>query len=88
MSEPALISPSGDLTIFEVTEFKQTLHAALAINPSVKLDLTHAGKIDASGLQVIMAAHRSGKLTLHALSPVTIEDFRQVGWDPTDKGTI
>lgn len=88
MSEPVLISPSSDLTIFEVTEFMQTLHAALAVNPSVKLDLTHAGKIDASGLQVIMAAHRSGKLTLHGLSPLTIEDFRQVGWNPAGKGTL
>lgn len=88
MSEPVTISPSTDMTIFEVSELKQNLLDALAAGSAVTLDLTHAGNIDASGLQTMMAAHRSGKLILQGLSVATIETFRRLGWDPTDKGIL
>lgn len=88
MSEPPALSLSSDVTIVEVQELKQTLLTTLAANHAVVLDLAHAGHIDASGLQTILIAHRSGKLTLRGLSPAIIEDCRRLGWNLTDKGIL
>ncbi len=82
----ALMSISSDLTIFEVSEWKQSLLGRLSAHDSVTLDLTNAGKVDASGFQLIMAAHRAGKLILHNIPPATAEDLRRLGWEPGKQG--
>lgn len=86
MSESTILAPSGDLTIFEVSEFRQTLQDQIAAAHSVTLDFTHTGKIDASGLQLIMAAQRCGTVTLRGLSPATLEDLSRLGWEQRNEG--
>lgn len=81
MSEPISMSMAGDLTIFEVGEWKSRLLSQLNTNHRIVLDLAQAGKIDASGLQLLAAAHCTGTLTLHDIPTAVAEDLRRLGWE-------
>ena len=81
MSDAALVSLSGDCTIFEIADIRQQLLAALRSDRPVTLDLTPVGKVDASGLQLLIAAHRTGRCDVRGLSEKTVEDCRRIGWE-------
>jgi|APFre7841882590_1041340.scaffolds.fasta_scaffold466996_1 anti-anti-sigma regulatory factor len=66
-------TPMTDLTIFEAADFRFSLIALLLQDVPVTVDLTHVHQIDCSCLQVLLAAHRSGHLTVAGIS----ESFRQ-----------
>ena len=76
----------GDVTIFEVADWKQRLCASLAAG-EVRLDLSNAGHIDASGVQLLLAAHCTGKLVLHDVPAAVAEEFERVGWVSFRQGT-
>lgn len=82
MSDLAPMSIASDLMIFEISEWKQRLLTQLNSHDTVTLDLAHAGNIDASGLQLMMAAHRTGKLLFHDIPTAIADDLRRLGWEP------
>lgn len=86
MPDPTIFQPTGDLTIFEVAEFRRNLQTRLDGGASLTLNVSAVGKIDASGLQVMIAAHRSDALTIQGLSVATADEFRRLGWHPGKKG--
>lgn len=57
-------TPMTDLTIFEAADFRFSLIALLLQDVPVTVDLSHVHQIDSSCLQVLLAAHRSGHLTV------------------------
>jgi len=65
-------TPTNDLTIFEATDFRNTLVTLLSQDGPVILDLSHVHHIDSSCIQILLAAHRSGRLTVAGMS----EEFR------------
>jgi len=65
--------PTNDLTIFEATEFRNSLVTLLSQEGPVSLDLSHVQQMDSSCMQILLAAHRTGRLTVVGLS----EQIRQ-----------
>jgi anti-anti-sigma regulatory factor len=57
-----LCKPSGDLTIFEAAEFKESLLAVLANDGLVCLDLSQVTRVDTSVIQLMWAARKLGRL--------------------------
>ena len=57
-----LCKPSGDLTIFEAAEFKESLLAVLANDGLVCLDLSQVTHVDTSAIQLMWAARKLGRL--------------------------
>ena len=77
--EPSL-RLEGDLTIYEVTEAKAALSAALDQHPSLQLNLSGLEELDTAGVQLLawlkQEARRRGRtLTLFAHSPAVVEVF-------------
>ena len=57
-----LCKPSGDLTIFEAAEFKESLLAVLVNDGLVCLDLSQVTRVDTSAIQLMWAARKLGRL--------------------------
>jgi len=57
-----LCKPSGDLTIFEAAEFKESLLAVLANDGLVCLDLSQVTRVDTAAIQLMWAARKLGRL--------------------------
>ncbi len=69
-SPASVLSPSGDLTIFEATDFRNSLVTLLSQEGPVTVDLSGVKHMDCSCLQVVLAARRSGRLTVTGLTEV------------------
>lgn len=82
MNEPFRTSPLGDLTIFEVTGFVSQLQAAMAKGESSVIDLSHVGTLDASALQILIAACESGKTEIVNAPKRMAEQMASLGWVP------
>jgi anti-anti-sigma factor len=74
-----VLTPSGDLTIFEVHTFRESLVAVMDDQKSWVLDLSQLGRIDAAGMQVLLAADRSGRFRLTGTSDALHRMFQRVG---------
>ncbi|TKB59100.1 MAG: STAS domain-containing protein [Nitrospira sp.] len=61
-NDSRLCKPSGDLTIFEASEFKESLLAVLANDGLVCLDLSQVTRVDTSAIQLMWAARKLGRL--------------------------
>lgn len=78
-SKTHVLTPTGDLTIFEVATFHESLIAAMDDQKSWALDLSQLGRIDAAGMQVILAAERFGRFRLTGVSEAFRCMLQQVG---------
>jgi|CXWL01.1.fsa_nt_gi anti-anti-sigma regulatory factor len=65
-------TPTTDLTIFEAVDFRNSLVTLLSQEGRVTVDLTLVHQIDSSCIQILLAAGRSGHLTVVGVS----EQFR------------
>lgn len=61
-------APMNDLTIFEAADFRNALVTLLSQDGPVTVNLSHVHRIDSSCIQMLLAARRSGRLTLAGLS--------------------
>jgi len=61
-TDSRLCKPSGDLTIFEAAEFKESLLAVFANDGLVCLDLADVKRVDTAAIQLMWAARRLGRL--------------------------
>ena len=61
-TDSRLCKPSGDLTIFEAAEFKESLLAVLANDGLVCLDLSQVTRVDTSAIKLMWAARKLGRL--------------------------
>ncbi|MBX3237169.1 MAG: STAS domain-containing protein [Nitrospiraceae bacterium] len=63
-----MLKPTGELTIFEVGSLCDALKTAVAEEAPVTLDLSRVTKLDASAVQLLIAAHLSGRVAVSGLS--------------------
>jgi len=70
----------GDLTIFEAAEFHADLVGLHHQEGPLQLDLTGVNHMDSSCVQLIVAATRSGRLTLRGYSAGIRDKFEQIGF--------
>lgn len=80
MSYSTFCSPAGDITIFEIADFKTQLQAALDIGQPVTIDLGQAGILDISALQLLIAACRSESVHLTNVPAAVATRLTQLGW--------
>lgn len=61
-TDSRLCKPSGELTIFEAAEFKESLITVLASEGLVCLDLSQVTRVDTAAIQLMWAARKLGRL--------------------------
>ena len=71
--------PTGDLTIFEVASFKDSLVELLSCGGTGTLDLSHVGQVDSSALQLIVAALRTERLSVTGASAEIVQKMERIG---------
>jgi anti-anti-sigma regulatory factor len=71
--------PTGDLTIFEVASFKDSLVELLSCGGTGTLDLSHVGQVDSSALQLIVAALRTERLCVTGASAEIVQKMERIG---------
>lgn len=81
MTDTTKCVPTGDITIFEIVEFKAQLQAALDIGQPVRIDLGQTGTLDVSALQLLIAACRSESVHLMNVPAAVAARLTQMGWD-------
>ena len=85
----AILKPIGYLTIFEAGQFHEDLQSLHCQEGSLELDLSEIDRMDSSCVQLIVAATRSGRLTLKGNSSHIRDCFEQIGFAqflPTEHG--
>ncbi len=77
-----VLSPKGDLTIFEAAEFREALLVLTEKEGPVELDLAQVQRMDSSGVQLVVAACRRGRLGITGMAPTILNKFQAVGCEP------
>ena len=80
VAEDSILKPIGDLTIFEAGQFHEDLNSLHKQEGSLELDLSEIDRMDSSCVQLIVAATRSGRLTLSGYSSHIRDRFEQIGF--------
>jgi len=78
--EQNILTPAGDLTIFEMTKFHEELNLLNQQEGRLELNLSQVQRMDSSAVQVIVAATRSGRLRVAGYSQELQEKFEQIGF--------
>jgi anti-anti-sigma factor len=78
--ENSILRPIGDFTIFEAAQFHADLVSLHQQEGPLQLDLTGVNHMDSSCVQLIVAATRSGRLTLQGYSTGMRDKFEQIGF--------
>lgn len=77
------LAPTGDLTIFEAAEFKESLVKLLANDGLVSLDLTGIARVDTAAIQLMLAARKQGRMIVTGISDNLLAKLNQLGFaDP------
>jgi hypothetical protein len=83
VTDPTRCVPTGDITIFEIAEFKSQLQAALDLGQGVAIDLGQAGTLDISALQTLIAACEAGPMELMNIPKRVAGQLACLGWVPS-----
>jgi anti-anti-sigma regulatory factor len=77
------LAPSGDLTVFEAAEFKESLVKLFANEGMVSLDLSGVVRVDTACIQLILAARKQGRMLVIGISEDLQAKVTQLGFtDP------
>lgn len=77
--EQPILVPTGDLTIFEAAEFRDSLVTLLGNNGPVELDLSGIQRMDGAGLQLVLAATRYERCSLTKIEDPVRDMMELVG---------
>ena len=80
LAADSMLKPIGDLTIFEASQFHEDLCSLHRQEGPLELDLAEIDHMDSSCVQLIVAATRSGRLTLKGFSSHIRDRFEQIGF--------
>jgi anti-anti-sigma regulatory factor len=72
--------PSGELTIFEAAEFKESLMRVLAGEGLVCLDLSQVTRVDTAAIQLMWAARKLGRLLVTGIPQELETKLTQLGF--------
>jgi len=67
-TDQKLCKPTGELTIFEAAEFKESLVMLLTNEGLVCLDLSQVSRVDTAAIQLMWAARKLGRLLVTGIS--------------------
>ena len=72
--------PSGELSIFEAAEFKESLVRVLAGEGLVCLDLSQVTRVDTAAIQLMWAARKLGRLLVTGIPQELETKLTQLGF--------
>lgn len=78
--EESILRPLGDLTIFEAAQFHADLLALHQQEGPLQIDLGEVNGMDSSCVQLMVAATRSGRVTVQGHSSRIRDTFEQIGF--------
>ena len=82
-----VLIPEGDLTIFEAAEFRERLMALHQQDDPIELDLSDVERMDSSGVQLMIAGVKSGRMSITGLTESIQEKFKKIGCEQFVKTT-
>lgn len=74
------LAPTGDITIFEAGEFKESLVKLFANDGLVSLDLSGVARVDTSAIQLMLAARKQGRMIVTGISEDLRMKLNQLGF--------
>ena len=77
---PEILRPIGDLTIFEAARFHADLVSLHQRKGPLVIDLGGVDRMDSSCVQLMVAATRSGRVTVQGYSSRIRDKFEQIGF--------
>ncbi len=78
-ANPSDLKPTGPFTIAEVAEVRSQLQSRLAQGGPVTLDLSSVERVDTAGLQLIVAAARTGRVAIEQTNEAVRKAAQDVG---------
>ena len=79
-TDSRLCKPSGELTIFEAAEFKESLLAVLANDGLVCMDLSDVTRVDTAAIQLMWGARKLGRLLVTGIPQELKTKLTQLGF--------
>ncbi|MCP9473002.1 MAG: STAS domain-containing protein [Nitrospira sp.] len=77
---PRQLTPTGDLTIFEVEDFKKALVKLFQNDGLVSLDLSQVGRVDTAAIQLLWAARKEGRMFVAGMSENLQSTLNRLGF--------
>ena len=74
-----VLLPEGDLTIFEAAEFRERLIALHQQEDPIEIDLSDVERMDSSGVQLLIAGVKLGRMTIAGLTESIEDKFKKIG---------
>ena len=74
------LAPTGELTIFEAAEFKDSLVKLFANDGLVSLDLSGVARVDIAAIQLMLAARKQGRMFVTGVSDDLLAKLNQLGF--------
>lgn len=77
---PRHLAPTGDLTVFEAAEFKDSLRKLFAHEGLVSMDLGGVARVDTAAIQLMLAAKKQGRMFVSGISQDVQTKLAQLGF--------
>jgi anti-anti-sigma regulatory factor len=77
---PRHLAPKGDLTIFEASEFKDSLTKLFQNEGLVSLDLSGVARVDTAAIQLLLAAKKEDRMLVSGISEDLQTRLQQMGF--------
>ncbi len=74
------LAPTGDLTIFEAGEFKESLVKLFANDGLVSLDLGGVDRVDTAAIQLMLSARKQGRMFVTGIPDELQAKLKQLGF--------
>ncbi len=77
---PRHFAPKGDVTIFEASEFKDSLTKLFQNDGLVSLDLSGVARVDTAAIQLLLAAKKQNRMFVSGISDDLQGRLQQLGF--------
>ena len=77
---PRHLALTGDLTIFEAGEFKESLVKLFANDGLVSLDLSGVARVDTAAIQLMLSARKQERMLVSGVSEDLQTKLKQLGF--------
>lgn len=77
---PRHLAPKGDITIFEASEFKDSLMKLFQNDGLVSVDLSGVARVDTAAIQLLLAAKKQNRMFVSGMSKDLQGRLQQLGF--------
>jgi anti-anti-sigma regulatory factor len=77
---PRHLAPTGDLSIFEAGEFKESLLKLMANEGLVSLDLSNVDRVDTAAIQLMLSARKQARTLVMGIPQDLQDKLKRLGF--------